>query len=421
VTRLRQTCITVINAEQKKQPVRVVVIDDHEMILQSVVRLLAADPKIDVVGTALTAAEGIEVAAQLDPDVVVIDYHLPDMDAPEAIKIIHGIHPEVKVVTISGSDRPGSFYESMKAGSMAWVRKTRAIQELRVAILKVASGEPYVSEEMEVQPKLDQLVVYYQPIVALDGWRIVGFEALVRWQHPERGLLFPDSFLPSTVDGGFINEIDLWVLQEATHQLRSWREQYPATADLFVSVNMARSSLSNTRFRESIVREIKYAGVETHDVIIEVKESILVENPEETIELLNELNAVGVRLALEDFGASFSTISYINEVHFDCVKIGRSFTRELPASTGTLWLIEGIRKVTETMKTMCVAAGIENIDQYQSLRDSGVEYGQGFLFSAALKPSACNALLTQASLMPLMTSFYQGPTPLVDPFEGGVA
>lgn len=385
-------------AALKKFPVRVVVIDDHEMILQSVVRLLAADVKIEVIGTALTAAEGVEVMSVTRPDVVVIDYHLPDMDAPEAIKLMHEIDPDVKIVTISGSDRPGSYQESTKAGSVAWVRKTRAIQELRLAIFKVASGEPYLNEEVEIQPNLDQLVVHYQPIVSLDDWRIVGFEALVRWQHPERGMLFPDAFLPNLIDTALLEEIDLCVLREALRQLGDWQSEFPERSPLFMSVNISRNSLRNPRTRETIVQNIKSADVDAHDVIIEVKESILVESPEETIAFLTQLNEAGVRLALDDFGASFSTISHIHQVPFDCIKIGRSFTRELPASSGTLWLMEGIRSAAATMKAVCITEGIENTDQFETLRETGLQYGQGFLFSPALKPAACSALLAQPSL-----------------------
>jgi EAL domain-containing protein (putative c-di-GMP-specific phosphodiesterase class I) len=384
----------------KKFPVRVVVIDDHEMILQSVVRLLTADTKIEVVGTGLTAAEGIEVMSELRPDVVVIDYHLPDMDAPEAIKLMHDIDSDVKIVTISGSDRPGSFFESMKAGSQAWVRKTRAIQELRLAIFQVASGEPYLSEEMEVQPKLDQLVVHFQPIVSLEDWQIIGFEALVRWQHPERGLLFPDDFLPNLVDSGFIAELDLWVLRESLRQLGVWQSETTEGPRLFVTVNISRTSLKNPRTRSLILREIENDPVASHDVILEVKESILVESPEETIAFLRQLNDAGIRLALDDFGASFSNISHIQQVPFDCVKIGRSFTRELPASAGALWLMEGIRNVTSAMNTLCVVEGIENIEQFETLRAAGLKSGQGFLFSAAVRPAAFTELLAKASLEP---------------------
>jgi EAL domain-containing protein (putative c-di-GMP-specific phosphodiesterase class I) len=393
----------------RKFPVRVVVIDDHEMILQSVVRLLAADLRIDVVGTAMTAAQGIEVFSELRPDVVVLDYHLPDMDAPEVIKLMHEIDPNCKIVTISGSEIPGSFSESMKAGSTAWVRKTRAIQELRTAIFNVAAGVPYINEETEVQPKLDELVVHYQPIVSLENWRIVGFEALVRWLHPERGLLFPDAFLPHLVENDLMEEIDLWVFQQAARQVKIWQREYVEGSRLFVTVNMSKESLNNPDTPAAIVREIKSIGIEPGDVMVEVKESILVENPEETISFLTQLNEVGVRLALDDFGSSFSTISYIHQIPFDCIKIGRSFTRELPASTGILWLIEEIRSVTATMKTMCIVEGIENTEQFDALRDTGLIFGQGFLLAPALKPAGCDELLSKPSLMPSVNS---EPAPL---------
>ena len=391
---------TVPDSSPTKGAIRVVVVDDHEMILQSVVRLLTADARIEVVGTALTATEGIEVVIQMLPDVLVIDYHLPDMDAPEAIRILHQAIPEIRIVTISGSDKPGSFYESMQAGSSAWVRKTRAIQELRLAILRVASGEPYISEGMEAQPNLDELVVHYQPIVDLENWRIVGFEALVRWQHPERGLLFPDSFLPHLVETGFIQEIDLWVLRQATLQLAQWQNDFPRTPRLFISVNMSYASIENPNLPTIIAEEVQFADLGVNDLVVEIRESFLVSNPQETVELLTRFNAEGIRLALEDFGASFSPISYIHRVPFDGVKIGRSFTRELPASMGTVWVIEGIASATQAMSTMCIAEGVEELAQLNSLRDAGMRYGQGFLFSPPARAAVCEGLLTRDSLLP---------------------
>jgi DNA-binding NarL/FixJ family response regulator len=144
--------------------IRVVVIDDHEMILQSMVRLLRDDPLIAVVGTALTAQQGIRVTREVQPDIVIIDYSLTDMDAPDAIKLLRMVHPNVKVITFSGAERPGALYASMRAGSSGWVNKTRAIQELRNAVLNVAAGQPVSNQEIESLPPLDQLVLHYQPI-----------------------------------------------------------------------------------------------------------------------------------------------------------------------------------------------------------------------------------------------------------------
>ena len=214
--------------------IRVVVIDDHEMILQSMVRLLRDDPQIAVVGTALTAEQGIGVTQEERPDIVIIDYSLTDMDAPDAIKILRTVHPEVKVITFSGSERPGALYASMRAGSSGWVNKTRAIQDLRNAVLNVAAGRPVSNEEIESLPPLDQLVLHYQPIVALESGQVVGFEALVRWQHPERGLLYPIAFLPLAEETGFIVEIDRWV----------WEQRRASTARVAADVPLEPRAIS---------------------------------------------------------------------------------------------------------------------------------------------------------------------------------
>jgi EAL domain-containing protein (putative c-di-GMP-specific phosphodiesterase class I) len=391
------------NEPTSTNPIRVVVIDDHEMILQSVERLLASDSSIDVVGTALSGAEGIEVVRQTLPDVLVIDYHLPDMDAPEAITILKATHPTVKVVTFSGSERPGSLYESMRAGSSAWVRKTRAIQELRDAIVCVASGTPFLNDEIEAEPKLEELSVHYQPVVSLDDGCVVGFEAFVRWQHPELGLLYPEAFVPHAEQTGFIDDIDMWVCDAAVTQLAAWQQTFAAGSALWMSINTTLSSLSKPILLETISASIANAGIRPQDLVIEIKESALINSPDETIELLARLHTVGVRLALEDFGSSFSAISYVHKFAFDCLKIGKSFIADLPRSLGTAWLIEGIANVTNSMNALCVAEGIERMEQVDVLRDAGLTLGQGFIFSPPVSAAECDALLEKSSLLPFQS------------------
>ena len=383
--------------------IRVVVVDDHEMILQSVERLLAADSKITIVGTALTAADGMEAVGQTSPDVLVIDYHLPDMDAPEVIKLLKVSHPDVKIVTFSGADRPGSLYESMQAGSSAWVRKTRAIQELRDAIVCVAAGLPYLNDEIEAQPRLDQLALYYQPVVSLDDRLIVGFEALVRWQHPQQGLLHPAAFLPHAERTGFVEDIDRWVRQQAIAQLAVWQQRFPSNPALWMGVNVSTSSLLKPDLLASTEQFIAESGVQPRDVVIEIKESALINSAEDTIDLLNRVHSIGVRLALEDYGSSFSAMSYVHRHAFDCLKIERSFTTDLPRALGTAWLIAGIAEVTRSMNAMCIAEGLENMEQVDALRESGVTLGQGFLFSPPASVEECHELLRNSSLLPTST------------------
>jgi EAL domain-containing protein (putative c-di-GMP-specific phosphodiesterase class I) len=376
-----------------RSPIRVVVIDDHEMILQSIVRLITADPRFEVVGTAITASEGIDITTRERPDVLVIDYRLPDMDAPDAIRIVRSLHPDVKIVTFSGSERPGAQYASMRAGSSAWVRKTRAIQELRDAITGVVQGQGFKNEDMEIQPRVDELVVHYQPVIDLQSDRIVGFEALVRWMHPERGLLLPDAFLPQAEETGYVEEIDRFVRASAINQLAIWQRDFPSLTNLWMSVNMSSCDIANPDLCDSIANLIKQAGVAPKDIVVEVTENVLLDDSTKTHEFLNQLSAVGVGLALDDFGTAFSSVSYVRQFPFNLLKLDISFTADLPTSLRSMLLVEEIGHLADSMSMIGIAEGIEREDQRDALRDMGWKYGQGFFFSKALSARDCEQLL----------------------------
>jgi EAL domain-containing protein (putative c-di-GMP-specific phosphodiesterase class I) len=377
----------------EKPGIRVVVIDDHEMFLQSVVRLLQEDPKIVVVGTALTATEGFEITQQERPDVVIIDYHLPDMDAPRAIKTLRAVHPEGRIITLTGTEPPGGLYASMRAGSSAWVRKTRAIQALRDTVCHVAAGLPVANDEMESLPTLDQLVLHYQPIVELATGRIAGFESLIRWQHPERGLLYPDSFLPVAEETGFIAEIDQWACMHSIRQLGDWQKRFPSTPSLWMSVNVSASDLSNLEFLESFSATVTGAGIDPTDLMVEITESVLLGETERTMDFLTRLKGLGVGLALDDFGTAYSSLSYVRRLPFDHLKLDVSFTAELPHSIRSMLLVEEIRHLATTMGMKGIAEGVERQEQADALRGIGWEYAQGYLFSRPVPAADCAALL----------------------------
>ncbi|KJE75865.1 EAL domain-containing protein [Ferrimicrobium acidiphilum] len=373
--------------------IRVVVIDDHEMILQSVVRLLRDDPQIVVVGTALNALQGIELTRHEFPDVVIIDYSLPDMDAPDAIKILHEVCPEVKIVTLCGSERPGALLASMRAGSSAWVTKTRAIQELRDAVLRVAAGLPVTIHELELLPTFDQLVPYYQPIVALESGRITGFEALIRWRHPERGLLGPEAFLPFMEEIGFIVEIDRWVREQAIPQLGDWQQHFPRTPNISMHVNLSASDFLDPAIVHSISEIVKDSNIDPADLVLEVTELILLGDNAHTLDLFTQFKSLGVTLALDDFGTAFSSLSYVRRFPFDHLKLDISFTSELPHSTRSMLLVEEICHLATSMKMGVIAEGIERQEQADALRGIGCRYGQGYLFARPLPAKDCERLL----------------------------
>jgi|HubBroStandDraft_2_1064218.scaffolds.fasta_scaffold19259_2 EAL domain-containing protein (putative c-di-GMP-specific phosphodiesterase class I) len=372
---------------------RVVVVDDHEMILESIIRLLAADSRINVVGTALTATEGIETVRDVAPDVLIIDYHLPDMDAPEAITTIKLFDPQVRIITMSGSDRPEEQLASIRAGSTAWIRKTRAIQELIDAIVVLPEQ---ISEQLVQQPTLDQLVVHYQPVMRIDTDQIIGIEALVRWEHPERGLLLPEAFLPRAIETGFIESIDVWVRDQAFQQLVTWQSLFPSVPRIWISVNLPGNAVTNPRFMNLLKGSISSTGIDPKDVMVEIPESVLLDDPDSTFEFLTMLNGIGVRLALENFGSSFSPIAYIHRVPIDCLKIDRSFTAELPDSMGTYWLIECIAKFAGSMGMMCIVEGVEQFSQIASIQSMGLNVGQGSFLSPPMNAKDCEVFIGKA-------------------------
>jgi EAL domain-containing protein (putative c-di-GMP-specific phosphodiesterase class I) len=380
--------------------VRVVVVDDHDMVLQSMVRVLASDPYIDVVGTALTGAQGVEITQRLDPDVLVIDYHLTDMDAPEAIRQLRALNSNVQVVTMSGSGRPGALYASIRAGSAAWLSKTRAIHELRDAIRDVAAGSHSANDEMEHLPPKDQLVVYYQPIVSLRDGHIAGFEALVRWVHPERGLLFPDSFLAYAEETGYVEVIDKHVREEAVRQLAIWQQRFVVDPPLWMSVNVSTSDILDPDLFQSISEVLGECNVNPGCLVVEITESVLLNDSESTLDFLESLNDIGVKLALDDFGTGFSSVSYIRRFPFDHLKVDMSFTSEITSSLRSRILVEEIWHMTDALKMTGIVEGIETDAQLSALLEIGFEYGQGFLFSRGVSALECETLLAKESLLP---------------------
>jgi EAL domain-containing protein (putative c-di-GMP-specific phosphodiesterase class I) len=374
--------------------IRVELIDDHEMIVQSIARLLRDEPEIVVVGTALDATTGIELARVERPDVIIIDYSLPDMEAPSAIRILRTVCPEARIITVSGSEKPGAFYESLRAGSSAWVTKTRAIQELRDAIIRVAAGHPVPSEVWDSLPDLDDLVVHYQPVVEFTSGRTIGFEALVRWQHPQRGLLYPDQFLQFAENTGFIVEIDRRVWELAAQQLRAWRREFPHLPQLHMSVNISARDLSSPELFDVISKILTDYEIDPNDFIFEITESVLLDDTEGTIDFLTQLTNIGTRLALDDFGTGFSSLSYVRRFPFNVLKLEISFTSELPVSLRSMLLVDDICHLARSMGMQIIAEGIERKDQVDALIGMGCQYGQGYLYSRALPADACSALLT---------------------------
>lgn len=380
-------------------PIRVAIVDDHALLTESLVRLIGEDPAVLVVGTAGSASAGIDLAVRERADVVLMDYSLPDMDGASATRLLRDASPEVAVIMITGSERQGAYSAAMEAGCAAWVRKTRALQDLLDAIHRVAAGDRVPTTEYEELPDLRELVVHYQPVLQLTDRRVVGFEALVRWQHPREGLLPPSRFLPLAEETGHIVDIGWHVTRQALRDLRAWQREAPSEPPLWVAVNLSAVGIAVPHLAQQVGEVVAAAGTDPADLVFELTETALLDDTPLIAENMRALKAVGVRLALDDFGTAFSSLSYLRRFPFDHVKIDTSFTAELPDTTRAVLLVESIQQLANSLGATGVAEGIERPEQAECLVKMGWGLGQGFLYSRAV-PFAQASALARGRVLP---------------------
>jgi EAL domain-containing protein (putative c-di-GMP-specific phosphodiesterase class I) len=247
-------------------------------------------------------------------------------------------------------------------------------------------------------PALEDIVVHYQPVLELETSQVAGFEALVRWQHPERGLLTPAHFLPLAEATGYITDIDREVGTQACQELAEWQRLDTRHPPLWVSCNLSALGLSMETIATGSAAIVARAGIAPADLVVEITETALLEDTAQITENLAALKSVGVTLALDDFGTAFSSLSYLRRFPFDRVKIDTSFTAELPHTPRAVLLVEAIVQLADRMGAMAIAEGIERAEQATCLLQSGWRYGQGYLYSPAVPAERARQLARTRSL-----------------------
>jgi diguanylate cyclase (GGDEF)-like protein/PAS domain S-box-containing protein len=251
-----------------------------------------------------------------------------------------------------------------------------------------------VQTETDLRYALDhgQFVVHYQPLVTLRTGRIGGSEALVRWEHPERGLVLPGHFISLMESTGLIRPLGLWVLRQACEKTAAWQRSAPGLRDLNISVNVSARQIPGGSLFEEVRATLQETGLAPTCLTLEMTESILLEDDPEVRELLERFRAYGVRLAIDDFGTGYSSLSYLHRFPVDVLKIDRSFIRRLGNGDDGA-LVSTIVRLGQTMNLETVAEGIEHAEEMLMLLRQGCTTGQGFYFSPALPADDLAALL----------------------------
>jgi diguanylate cyclase (GGDEF)-like protein len=235
--------------------------------------------------------------------------------------------------------------------------------------------------------------IHYQPIVALDTGFIAGFEALVRWQHPMRGLVAPPDFLPVAQETGLSIPIDRWVLATAARQTHQWQEQYPSARPLTISVNVCSPQLAQPDLIEHIDQVLRDTSLEANRLKLEITENVIMKNSESKATTFEQLRSLGVQLSIDDFGTGYSSLSRLHRFPMNELKIDRSFVSRMGVERGNLEIVSTIVTLAHKLGVDVTAEGVETKEQLAQLRALKCEYGQGYFFSQPLSSSAAEALI----------------------------
>jgi diguanylate cyclase (GGDEF)-like protein len=240
--------------------------------------------------------------------------------------------------------------------------------------------------------------LHYQPIVSLHDRRLVGFEALIRWQHPERGLLPPGEFLDVAQDAGMLTRMDAWVLAEACREARRWQDSNSFSAPITVSVNLSAFGFARPDLVDQVAKALRAADLDGHALRIEMTESVAMADPARTGEVLRQLKALGVRVSLDDFGTGYSSLSYLQRLPVDALKVDRSFVTGLHESDESRQIVGTILELARTLKLDVVAEGTETIHEVEYLAEASCGYAQGFYFARPMPAEEIEKLLPPRSL-----------------------
>jgi diguanylate cyclase (GGDEF)-like protein/PAS domain S-box-containing protein len=233
-----------------------------------------------------------------------------------------------------------------------------------------------------------EFCLHYQPILTLKPTRLIGFEALVRWQHPQRGLLSPGEFIPIAEETGLIVPLGWWVLRKACQQMSTWQSSHPSDPPMFISVNLSSKQFSQVDLVPEIARLLSDTGLIPRSLKLEITESAIMERSEDATQKLAQLRALGAQVCIDDFGTGYSSLNYLHRFAVDTLKIDRSFVEQMDVADENMQIVKSIVKLAHILAIDVIAEGVETDAQRNKLAALGCEYGQGYFFS---KPVDCRS------------------------------
>ena len=250
-----------------------------------------------------------------------------------------------------------------------------------------------LEQEMRLALETGEFQLYYQPILSMKSNQLVSFEALIRWNHPTRGLLLPSDFLPVAEESGLILPIETWVLDEACAQLKKWHSSYPSTQHVSVNVNISNRQFAQPNFIDGVVHALRKHGLKAEALKLEITENVLISNYTAANEVFTKLRNLGVQLEIDDFGSGYSALGYLQHFPISAIKIDKSFVDEIGKSRRGIELIRAIVSMARELGMEAIAEGIETDEQLGELKNLDCDFGQGFLLSRPLDKASAEKVL----------------------------
>lgn len=305
-------------------------------------------------------------------------------------------------LSITGYDQPDdllrdadtAMYRAKALGNSSYQVFDQAMHIQAVTLLQIENDLRRAIERQEFE-------VYYQPIVALGSQKIMGFEALVRWHHPEKGLIMPIDFIPIAEETGLILQIGHLVLRQACRQMQQWQDEFQTSQPLSISVNLSGKQFMQPDLVERVCDVLEETGLAPSCLELEITESVMMDNAVNAANILKQLQSLGIRLSIDDFGTGYSSLAYLHSLPIDTLKIDRSFINSIDSDVEKLEIIQTIVKLAWNLGLDVVAEGIETKKQLAQLKALRCESGQGFLFA---KP------MTSQDVEKLMSGVLQPPS-----------